>query len=64
MDAALIANLLLYFQEVTDKQVKPGAQKIADEAEPTAEAVNKQIKTGAKYVSENVRPLVPKTCNC
>lgn len=41
-------------QEVTREQVKPAAQKVADNAEPTADEANKQILKGAQLVSEKV----------
>lgn len=44
-------------QEVTDGQVRPAAQKVADNAEPAADQANKQIMEGAKLVAEKVTLL-------
>ena len=41
-------------QSVTRDQVKPAADKVAEQAEPTADKANKQIKKGAQLVADNV----------
>ena len=41
-------------QSVTREQVKPAADKIAEQAEPTANKANKQIKKGAQLIADNV----------
>ena len=43
-----------YLQSVTRDQVKPAADKVAEQAEPTADKANKQIKKGAQIVADNV----------
>jgi len=45
-----------WLQGVTEKQVKPAADKIAKEAEPLAAKANEQITKGAKIVSDKVTP--------
>lgn len=47
----LLPNLV---QSVTDGQVRPAAEKVAQQAEPTAAKANEQIMKGAKIVAENV----------
>ena len=46
-------------QSVTREQVKPAADKIAEQAVPTADRANKQIKKGAQLVADNVSSLAP-----
>ena len=41
-------------QEVTHGQVRPAAEKVAKEAEPTADKANKQIMSAAKTVADKV----------